>query len=218
MSKTKIIEGEEYILKSSVDEIVRSRIAKYSEKTREAEMKIDALQTELDDSRSKLAVSDKLTSQIDQLQTELQQTRTQYERHSVISEFGITDPSVRDAVEIFHEREMKTRAKKDQQSLGDWLTSIKTDPSTAPTILKPHFTQSSSPAGEQSASTPQTTVEGTITPPTPPPTSNNGVQNGGEQMASDLLARAHDPKFFEANRPAIREAWYNQRNKPNGFK
>ena len=69
MSKTKIIEGEEYILKSSVDEIVRSRIAKYSEKTREAEMKIDALQTELDDSRSKLAVSDKLTSQIDQLHT-----------------------------------------------------------------------------------------------------------------------------------------------------
>ena len=216
MSKTKIIEGEEYILKSSVDEIVRSRIAKYSEKSREAEMKLDSLQTELDESRSKVAISDKLTAQIDQLQTELQQSRTQYERHSVISEFGISDPSVRDAVEIFHEREMKTRSKKDQQSLGDWLTSIKTDPSTAPTILKPHFTPTS-PAGEQPVSTPQTVLEGTITPP-PPPTSNSGVQSGGEQMQSDLLGRAHDSVFFDANRASIKEAWYNQRNKPNGFK
>lgn len=216
MSKTKIIEGEEYILKSQVDEIVRSRIAKYSEKSREAEMKIDALQTELDESRSKLAVSDKLTAQIDALQSELNQTRTQYERHSVISEFGITDPSVRDAVEIFHEREMKTRPKKDQQSLSDWLTSIKTDPSTAPTILKPHFTQNSSPAGEQNTST---TVEGAITtPPTTPPTSNSGVQNGGQNMSSDVLSKAHDPAFFESNRELIREAWYKQRNKPTAFK
>lgn len=213
MSKTKIIEGEEYILKSSVDEIVRSRIAKYSEKSREAEMKLDTLQTELDESRSKIAISDKLTSQIDQLQNELHQTRSTYERHSVISEFGITDPSVRDAVEIFHEREMKTRPKKDQQTLGDWLTSIKTDPSTAPTILKPHF----SAAGEKVPSS--TIVEGTITPPTQtPPTSNSGVQSGGEQMQSDLLGRAHDSTFYDANRASIKEAWYNQRKKPNGFK
>ena len=211
MSKTKTIEGEEYILKSAVDEIVRQRISKYTEKTREAEMKIDQLQSQLDESRSKVAVSEKLTEQIDQLQSDLQNARTQYERHSVISQFGITDPSVRQTVEIFHEQEMSKRNKKDQVSLSDWLSSIKEDPSKAPMILKPHFSQTSTERVE--------TQERTEAKPTPtPPTSNNGVTPAGESMSGDLLKRANDPVFYGQNRTAIREAWYKQRGKPTPFK
>lgn len=215
MSKTKVIEGEEYILKSAVDEIVRQRISKYSEKTREAEMKIDQLQSEIDDSRSKIAVSDKLTAQIDDLTQQLNQARTQYERHSTISEYGITDPSLRDAVEYFHEREMSGRAKKDQQSLGDWLSAIKSDPSIAPTVLRPHFVTPEQPSDTAPVETPTAQTQGQAVVP---PTSNQGVQVTSNTTSSDLLTRASDPVFYNANRPAIREAYYAQRGKPLGFK
>lgn len=219
MSKTKVIEGEEYILKSAVDEIVRQRISKYSEKTREAEMKIDQLQSEIDDSRSKIAVSDKLTAQIDDLTQQLNQARTQYERHSTISEYGITDPSLRDAVEYFHEKEMSGRTKKDQQSLGDWLSAIKSDPSTAPTVLRPHFVTPEQPSNTAPVETPTAQTQGqAVVQAVVPPTSNQGVQPTSNTTSSDLLTRASDPVFFTANRAAIREAYYSQRGKPSGFK
>lgn len=230
MSKVKVIEGVEYILKADVDEIVSSRISKYAEKVREYESRIDSYQSELDSAKSSAGLVEKLNSQIDNLQSELSTARSQYERHSTIGQFGITDPNVRDAIEWSFEREMKGRPKKDQQSLGDWLTTIKESPDNAPAVLRPFFNPTVSeynqptepsqqppadverqnPALVQHQTSPQMT--------TPPPTSNAGVKNVSSVPPSDLLSRATDPEFYAKNRDAIRQAFYTQKGKPTGFK
>lgn len=229
MSKVKVIDGVEYILKTDVDEIVSSRISKYAEKVREYESRIDSYQSELDAAKSSAGLVEKLNGQIDTLQSELSTARSQYERHSTIGQYGITDPNIRDAIEWSFEREMKGRPKKDQTSLGDWLSTIKENPETAPAVLRPFFNPSVSetqpeqppaaveqqnPAGVQPLPSSLQNQPSTAVPPT----SNAGVKTIGSVPPSDLLSRASDPEFYTKNRDAIRQAFYSQKGKPSSFK
>jgi len=225
MSKIKVIDGVEYIMKTDVDEIVSSRISKYAEKVREYESRIDSYQTQLDDAKSSVGLVEKLNSQIDQLNSELTTARSQYQRHSTIGQFGITDPNIRDAVEWAFDREMKGRNKKDQMSLGDWLSGIKENPEGAPAVLRPFFNPTVSESTdvpsdvEQPQSIPvQHQQSPNIPPQQPAPTSNAGVKNMGTVPPSDLLERATDPTFYAKNRDAIRQAFYTQKGKPTSFK
>lgn len=220
MSKIKIIDGVEYILKTDVDEIVSSRISRYAEKTRQLETQVEQYQSQIDDSKQAVGLVDKLNSQIDQLQSQLDTARSQYERHSTIGSFGITDPTIRDAVEWSFEREMKGRAKKDQQTLSEWLDSIKTDPTTAPSVLRPFFnppvneTKQENPAVvEHPVPAPVQQQTSPVQPVNNPPSSNAGVQNVQQVSTGNILSRAHDRAFFDQNRQAIKEAFYSQRNK-----
>lgn len=234
MSKVKVIDGVEYILKTDVDEIVSSRISKYAEKVREYESRIDSYQSEIDAAKSSAGLVEKLNGQIDTLQSELSTARSQYERHSTIGQYGITDPNIRDAIEWSFEREMKGRPKKDQTSLGDWLTTIKDNPETAPAVLRPFFNPSVSetkteqppaaveqqnPAALQQQPSPlQNQVVQNQPTTAVPPTSNAGVKTIGSVPPSDLLSRASDPEFYTKNRDAIRQAFYSQKGKPSSFK
>ena len=139
MSKIKIIKGVEYIQKDSVDEIVRSRIAKYSEKLTAAESRISEFESQLDEAKAKSGLVDNLTSQMETLKGELLQANSRYERHSTISSHGISDPSIRDAVEWAYDKQMSDLPKKDRVGLGDWLSGINSNPETAPAFLRPFF-------------------------------------------------------------------------------
>ena len=201
--EVKEFEGVEYIEKSQVDELVRTRLTKLSERARTAEQERDELS-------SKIQSHDPagMQAQIEALRTELQHTQGRYQNHTIISSHGITDPDVRDMIEWSHKRAMSALAKKDRVGMGDWITGLKTDPSTAPAHLKPHFL----------APAPATA------PATAPPTGTAPASNAGAVIppqgagGRDLLERgARDPEFYMANREKIRAAWYNQR-KPGPYR
>jgi len=213
MSKTKIIEGVEYIQKEHVDEIVRQRIAKYSERLAQTESKLGEYESQLDEAKSKMGLVDNLTSQVESLQGELKTSNSRYDRHTTISQFGINDGDVRDMVEWQYDRAMSNLPKKDRVDLGQWLETIKTDPTTAPSTLRPFFeTQTDTQTDTTSNEPPQPSQGLQQTQPqlTPPPSSNRGVQSQPTAAPNDLLSRATDPTFYSQNREAIREAYYSR--------
>lgn len=228
MSNTFTHDGVEYIAKSHVDEIVRQRIAKYSEKLTATESRLSEYQSKLDEASAKIGLVDNLTQQVESLRGELSTANSRYERHTVISQYGITDNGVRDAVEWAYEREMSGRSKKDQVSLSDWMQTIHDAPDTAPAVLRP-FIQSPTVADasaeqmpEQMQQSPQMTQMQTQqmqvqqSPQTQqiPPTSNRGVAaQTGAPVPNDILQRATDPAFYAQNRDAIRQAFYSQSGK-----
>jgi len=213
MSKTKIIEGVEYIQKEHVDEIVRQRIAKYSERLAQTESKLGQYESELDEARAKMGLVDNLTNQVEKLQTELKTSQSRYDRHTTISQFGINDGDVRDMVEWQYDRAMANRAKKDRVDLGDWLEQIKSDPTSAPSTLRPFFESQVDTQVETTPNEPpqpSQPLQSTQPTPTPPPSSNRGVQPQTTAAPNDLLSRATDPTFYAQNRDAIREAYYSR--------
>ena len=238
MSNTITHEGVEYIAKSHVDEIVRQRIAKYSEKLTTAESRLSEYQSKLDEASAKIGLVDNLTQQVETLQGELTTANSRYERHTVISQYGITDNGVRDAVEWAYEREMSGRAKKDRQALGDWMQTIHQNPDSAPSVLRPFISAPQASEQTDQAAQPQmqqthnplanaTTVQQLTqtspqmqqqmqmqTPPPVAPASNNGVAaQTGAPVPDNILQRASDPAFFAQNREAIRQAYYAQTGK-----
>ena len=223
MSKTKTIEGVEYIQKDHVDEIVRQRIAKYSEKLTAAESRIAEFESQLDEAKAKSGLVDNLTSQLESMKGELNQANNRYERHSIISQHGITDSSIRDAIEWAFDRQMDSLPKKDRVGLGDWLSGLNENPESAPAFLRPFF-GSQSQSNEQATSAPSTPSlvvtnanPQTVTPKSPPP-SNNGVQSSQGVSQNDLLSRAHDTEFYHQNREAIREAYYASKGGKSPYK
>ena len=229
MSNTITHDGVEYVAKSHVDEIVRQRIAKYSEKLTATESQLSEYQARLDEASAKIGLVDNLTQQVESLRGELTTANSRYERHTVISQYGITDNGVRDAVEWAYEREMQGRAKKDRQALGDWMQTIHQNPDSAPSVLRPFISapqaseqtdQAAQPQAQQqthdslanSTTVQQLTQMQTIPPVAP--TSNNGVAaQTGAPVPNDILQRASDPAFFSQNREAIRQAYYSQKGK-----
>ena len=152
------------------------------------------------------------------MQGELTTANNRYERHTVISQYGITDNGVRDAVEWAYEREMSGRAKKDRLALGDWMQTIHQNPDSAPSVLRPFINAPQASEQTDQAAQPQTQQQmpQTQMQPSPPvaPASNNGVAaQTGAPVPDNILQRASDPAFFAQNREAIRQAYYAQTGK-----
>tara|TARA_R100001463_G_scaffold112806_2_gene167922 strand:+ start:232 stop:867 length:636 start_codon:yes stop_codon:yes gene_type:complete len=200
VSKTKTIEGVEYILKEHVDSIISQRISKYSEKLTAAESRIEQYQTQLDEVKAKSGLVDNLTEQMATMKTQLEQANSRYDRHTVISQHGITDSSIRDAIEWAYDRQMDSIPSDQRTPLGEWLTQMNEKPESAPAFLQPFFNKPSA--------VPPSAVPPSAVPPSAVP-SNAGVQNSEQLSATDVLSRAQDPDFYMANRERVKEAVYN---------
>jgi DNA repair exonuclease SbcCD ATPase subunit len=214
MSKTKTIEGVEYIEKSHVDEIVRQRIAKYATKTSELETQLSQYQAQIDEASSKQGLVEQLSKQIEALQSDLSTANSRYDRHVTISQYGITDNDVRDAVEWAYDRAMSNLPKKDKVGLNDWLSQIQQNPETAPSVLRPFFNAPEQQQTQQLQSQPIQTLQPQVAQPAQPaqpPQSNRGVSQQTPGVPNDLLSRASDPTFYSQNRDAIRDAYYSQK-------
>ena len=212
-NKTITHEGVEYIAKDHVDEIVRQRISKYTEKLTEAETKLQQYQTQIDDAQSRLGLVDQLSKQVETLQGDLVKSQSLYERHSTISRYGISDTDSRDAVEWAYERATSTM-QKDKPSLSQWLDGIQQNPDSAPSIIKNLFVKSETASPQVPSPQVQNPSPQIQTPQvqTPSPKTNAGVQQV-QSTPSDLLSRAGDPEFYSKNREAIKEAFYRQSGK-----
>ena len=120
MEKT-TIEGVEYYPADQVETLIRSRLAKVSERARTAEAKLEEMEGQLGEAQSKVGVSDTLAQRVQQLEEQLSNAEGKYNRHSAISSHGFTDPDVRDLIEWAFDRAASgTPEGQDRPELAAW--------------------------------------------------------------------------------------------------
>lgn len=221
--KTITHEGQEYILKTEVDGIVRERLSKVTETKRSAEKRVSELESQLEDMSSKVKGAEAMASQLATLQDELAVSNQRYERHQAIAAQGITDPEVRDLVEWQYNKAMDAKAKKDRIPMGEWMATMK-EGGEVPTVLKPYFQAQEAPQDTPQESTPtnvdRSQIQSLQEAPqsTPRPSTNQGVaQTQNHSTSGDVWKRAaSDFEFYQQNRAELRKAYYAKRN--NRFK
>ena len=202
-------DGEEYVLKTDIENAFRDRIQKLSARAIQAEEAAAAIQDQLDNQSGELSKIQKLSSRVQELESELETANSRYSRHTAMSELGITDPEVRELVEWQYERATKGDDK--APSLNDWLQSIKEDPSKAPVTLRPHLEAKVTAAAEQV--TEQVTEQAAPAPVQVEqpaliaPKTNTGAAPAPVQSTDILKRGAEDFEFYKANRDAIRKAY-----------
>lgn len=204
--KEQEIDGVIYVPRAELEASFKDRLAKLSAKASTAEDRATELQTELDGMAGKLGALDTLQQQIDDYRGQLDTANTRYDRHSAIAAAGLTDPDLRDAVEWAYDRAMT--ASDSPIELGDWLTQIQADPSSAPSVLRPHLSAARvEPQATEGAELTQPAEPAPALLPPRAPSTNRGAQpapTGGD----DLFKRAAtDLDFYRQNREAIKSAW-----------
>lgn len=203
-------EGEEYVLKTDIENAFKDRIQKLSARAIQAEEQAKTIQEQLDNQSGELAKITKLSSRVQELEGELENATSRYSRHTAMADMGIIDAEVRELVEWQYEKATKGQDK--APTLSDWLKSMKEDPAQAPVTLRPHLTakvetteQATEQVTEQVKSVKQ--VKQPEQPPLIAPKTNTGITPAPLQ-SSDMLKRgADDFEFYKANREAIRQAW-----------
>ena len=154
MEKT-TIEGVEYYAADQVETLIRSRLAKVSERARTAEAKLEEMEGQLGEAQSKVGVSDTLAQRVQQLEEQLSNAEGKYNRHTAISSHGFTDPDVRDLIEWAFDRAASgTPEGQDRPELAAWLAQMKENPDEAPAAIRPHLSsapKSAPPAAEKPA-------------------------------------------------------------------
>ena len=211
--KTKEIEGQEYILKTDVDELVRQRITKVSERARTAEEKVKEMSNIAATAQDSQAIIDGYQKQIAELQASMEKQKALYDSHSTIARYGFLDDDLRDMVEWSYNREMSGRSKKNQQKLGEWLEDIKANPEKAPVTLRPHLISANQSPSEVQTETITPDHRQTSTPP-PKTQQSSGVVQPTEKISSSLIESAlRDPEIYRARREEIKATWYAQRKK-----
>lgn len=221
--KTITHEGQEYILKSEVDGIVRERLSKVTENKRSAEKRVSELEAQLEDMSGKVKGAEAMASQLASLQDELAVSNQRYERHQAIAAQGITDPEVRDLVEWQYNKAMDSKAKKDRVPMGEWMATMK-EGGEVPTVLKPYFQAQEAPQNAPQESTPTNTDASQIQSISEPlqskprPTTNQGVAPTTNHSTNGEMWKraASDFEYYQQNRAELRKAYYAKRN--NRFK
>ena len=211
MTEIKDDQGRVYVLKTEMESIIKDRVSKVAQRASEAELRAKQLETELTESQKAQATTDILTSQIEELKGKLASSNKKYTRFQAISKHGLTDSDMVDAVEWAYEREMGRLAKKDRIDLSSWLDGCVSDPTSAPSVLRPHLTQlqPTDPVVENSTQA-QLHELGDRQQDRSfvgrPPKVNTGVRSAPDQP--DLIDRAmRDPDFYRENRDQVKRAW-----------
>lgn len=203
-------EGEIYILKSDMEIAIKDRISKVTQRAQSAEDQVRTLEKDLETATKNASISDTLAQQLDELREKLDDSQRRFDRYQAISQHGMVDAEMVEAVEWSYERAQKDIPKKDRLSLTEWLDTAVKDPSKAPAILRPHLQALSQeiaePATEQA---PELVSETPILTTPRAPVTNRGAQAATDQP--DILSRAAtDADFYAENRDAIMQAWRNR--------
>lgn len=213
----KEIEGQTWILKSRVEEIIQGRISKVAQRASTAEETIRELQGKLEEASKSQGSLDIMTNRIQELQGELEKSNTRYSRYQAITKHGLQGEDMLEAIEYAYERSQAKLPQEQQADLNTWLDNMVKNPADAPFLIRPHLQglqanpaqpqEASQPAQLQEASTPAQLQElGNTQPPPQAPRVNMGVQRSPEP--SDILDRAlKDPEFYAQNRERVQQAW-----------
>ena len=205
-------EGAVYVLKEDMETAIKDRIAKITSRAQTAEAELRSTKADLEKAAASAGTTDVLAQQVEEFREQLQQANLRFDRYKAISQHGLVDEDMIEAVEWSYDRAMKGVKNKDRVTLTDWLQGAVEDPSTAPAILRPHLTA----LKETTAAVDDTALieDDTATPAAAAdpvvqrqqiPSVNNGATPPVDPP--DLLARSSDPVFYEQNRDAIMAAY-----------
>ena len=214
--ETKEIDGIEYVKKSEVENIIKQRVDKVASRANEAELANKELQSRLEKASKSDSTIDLLTQQIETMKQQLTKSEQKYTRFQAMSKHGLVDPDIVDAIEWSYEKSQAGKKKGEVVNLGEWLDSIVTDPTTAPTVLRPHLQNLQAEVVQApndmdvDTSTQNQLAQMEQVERRPAPQTNNGVRPSPEP--SNLLERGlKDADFYAQNRDEIRKAWMSRR-------
>lgn len=214
--ETKEIDGIEYVKKSEVENIIKQRVDKVASRANEAELANKELQSRLEKASKSDSTIDLLTQQIETMKQQLTKSEQKYTRFQAMSKHGLVDPDIVDAIEWSYEKSQAGKKKGEVVNLGEWLDSIVTDPTTAPTVLRPHLQNLQAEIVQASndmdvdTSTQNQLAQMEQVERRPAPQTNNGVRPSPEP--SNLIERGlKDADFYAQNRDEIRKAWMSRR-------
>ena len=203
-------EGQTFILKSDMEEIIKDRVSKVATRANEAETQLKDLESKLQEAEKRTSSADILASRVEDLQAQLDSSKTRFERYQAISRHGLVDDDMVEAVEWSYERSQKDISKKDRVSLGDWLDQQISNPEEAHALLRPHLkqlNQSTSEPGELEQEDQTQTLEQDPTPSPQAPPVNNGAVRAPNQHGDIIQLGLKDPEFYAQNRDKIQAAW-----------
>ena len=213
MSDEQTPQNQKMYTQSQMEQIIKERFAKVAKRANEAEAQINSLTSQLDAQKNSLGTVDMLSQQLTDLKDKLSKSERKYHRHTTIAKHGLSSDIV-DAVEWAYDREMSNLKKSDRIPLEDWIDIHKSNPQTAPAILRPHL-QALQPTPQTEQAQPQTPqTPQNQTPQTPQATYPNVNANARPNIpeGQDVITRAMmDPEFYKQNRDKVLDAWRGQR-------
>lgn len=207
--KKEIIDGVVYVPEEAMQAAFQDRIKKLSADRIAAEDHAKSLQEEIDQIHGKLGTLDTMAQELENYKGQLEEANNRYNRHTAMADHGWSDPDLRDAVEWAYQKYQKNND--EPMNLGDWLASIKEDPSQAPKILRPHL-KIESPIEEVKQQTERPKSQKIIE--SVPPKTNSGVRSAPVKKDNLIDRGIDDLEFLRANREQIRSAW--RSNKKQG--
>ena len=215
--ETKEIDGIEYVKKSEVENIIKQRVDKVASRANDAEQANKELQSRLEKASKSDSTIDLLTQQIEKMKQELSKSEQKYTRFQSMSKHGLVDPDIVDAIEWSYEKSQSGKKKSELVNLSDWLDSIVEDPTTAPTVLRPHLqnlrpepVETSNDMDVDTSTQNQLAQLNQDVERRQAPQTNNGVRQAPEP--SNLIERGlQDADFYAQNREQIRKAWQSRR-------
>ena len=201
-------EGQTFILKSDMEEIIKDRVSKVATRANEAETQLKELQSKLTEAEKRTSSADILASRVEELQSQLDSSKSRFERYQAISKHGLVDEDMVEAVEWSYERSQKDLSKKDRIPLGEWLDQQISNPESAHALLRPHLQQlnRSTPEQGEAGEEMEESIQEIAPSPQAPPV-NNGAVRAPNQHGDIIQLGLKDPEFYAQNREKIHAAW-----------
>ena len=199
-------DGNIYVLKTDMEAAIKERISKVTSRAQEAEGQVRTLTAELEDAKKSAGISDTLNQQLEEYREQLSKANSRYDRYKAISQHGLVDEDMVEAIEWAYEKSMAKLGKKEQVPLTEWLETAVQDPSKAPAVLRPHLQNLQAEAPEPTEAPMQTEdIEQVLERPTATAV-NTGAQ-APVDGPSILQKGAVDSDYYRENREAIHKAW-----------
>ena len=205
-------DGLTYVLKDDMENAIKDRISKLTQKTREVETQLEEANKQISTMTKDAQNVDILTQKIRDLEGAVSKSNNQFERYKAISRHGLIDDDIIEAIEWAYERQMSKVDDKDRVDLGAWLDTQINDIDNANPLLRPHLQNINSSPENSEISHENTTgditqVETETTSKTAEiPRVNQGATKPPE-MRNIIEQGLSDPEFYEANREAIHKAY-----------
>ena len=166
-------DGKKYYDGDEINQIVRDRLAKESDKRALVVSERDSLSAELEALRPQVAGVEALTQQKADLQAQLAKAQGQFSRYQAATTHGVTDPDTIEALEFAHQKAAAKLGDK-APDFATYLSNAATDQSMLPSYLRGVLASGGDGGGEQTQTQQtqtqtQTQTQQTKRPGTKPP-------------------------------------------------
>lgn len=151
-------DGKKYYDGDEINQIVRDRLAKESDKRALVVSERDSLSAELEALRPQVAGVEALTQQKADLEAQLAKAQGQFSRYQAATTHGVTDPDTIEALEFAHQKAAAKLGDK-APDFATYLSNAATDESMLPSYLRGVLASGGDGGGDGGGEAP--------TPPTP---------------------------------------------------